>query len=416
MPEYNRELLDDNLMNIIKEVFYYGCYSAKDFENIYGIKSSSFSRYKNFLKYVFGNYLEEIKLENGKKALHMRVDEFEMSYNILLDLFNMKKIAEVDFVIFLKLMYNLLENSEKSFKVSEICDILNIEKASDERIFRRKIISFENYGYLFHEMPDKRSYVYKLNENILDTLDNETLYSLSCFVNLCRNIYHPAVCGHYLLYNLSVINSCRNIDFDNIFLCKHLHMGQVLEDGKLWTVLAAIYERQPISLKNKGKVYVNLQPHKIIINETDGRRYVFCINLENGRNNGIMYRFDRISDIKTEKNPPPLISEEEADIIYNSLFEKSFIGSCIFKKKFRTGTLIYKRDFYYEIKKYFPNAVPEQADEFHDKINIEVNDLNELKPWLRYNLGKVKLTDTSDSTAEDFEKELQEWRAMYGVS
>ena len=427
MPEEGRNimLVNDTSIRIIKRLFYYGCYSEKDALELEGLKR--FDRYKNFLQYAFGDHLEEITLEtSGEKALHFRTDEFEMPFNILLDIYTMTNISSTEFILFLKLMNFFTEkNEKKSFSLSDLkmklLDLQQNEQLEEEgisaRTFKRKIDDMTKYGYLTR--TGKGKFLYSKAEVILNTLDERTLYRLTALTDLCRNIYHPAVCGHYLMDTLSIINHQKNISYDTLFLCKHLHMGQVLEDEKLWVLLTAIHEQKTISLHYKGVLYQYLQPHKIIINEADGRRYVFCIILENGRNGGILYRLGNISKVTIEKikkeKPLILMSEEKADKIYHNLLGKSFTGKCSLKKKLQTATLIYKKDFYYEIQKYFPEAIPEPKDEFHDKIDIEVTSLTEMKPWLRKNLGKVWLSDTSDSTARELEQELKEWRAMYGI-
>lgn len=429
-PEEKRELLvNEELINITRKVFYYGCYSAKDFNRNDGIKSASFSRYKSFLQYAFGSFIEELPLKNSKmKVLHFRTDEFEVPFNILLDLYTLKKISSTEFILFLKLMYFFAENNEKNnYSLSDIYRQIpiikdNVDDCISERTFHRKFDELVNYGYI--KRAGKKNFLYSKPENILNTLDNKNICMLTAFADLCRNIYHPAVCGHYLLDTLSIINSQRNISYDTVFLCKHLHMGQVLEDGNLWKLITAIYEKKIISFYYKGKnstkkEYRFIQPHKIIISETDGRRYLFCIILENERNGGILFRLDNISKIKEEKqnkeNPVSFLSEEETEIIYHNLLDRSFTGTCLMSNKLQTATLIYTKDFCYEIQNRFPEAVPENEDDTHDKIHIEVNSLTELNPWLRRNLGKVRIADTSDNTAEDFEKELTEWRAMYGI-
>ena len=422
MPEKGRNIMltNDTGISIIKRLFYYGCYSEKDALELEGLKR--FDRYKNFLQYAFGDHLEEITLEtSGEKALHFRTDEFEMPFNILLDIYTMTNISSTEFILFLKLMnFFTGKNQKKQFTSVQIytnIDVINSGKYVSDRTFQRKLQELADYGYLTSE--GKGKFLYSKPESILNALDESSIYRLTALTDFCRNIYHPAVCGHYLMDTLSVINQQKSISYDTLFLCKHLHMGQVLEDEKLWKLLTAIHEKKTISLHYKGILYQHLQPHKIIINETDGRRYVFCIILENGRNGGILYRLGNILEITIEKKkkeiPLTLISEEEADKIYHDLLDKSFTGKCPLRKKLQTGILIYKKDFYYEIQKHFPEATPEPEDEFHDKIHIEVNSLTEMKPWLRKNLGKVRLTDTSDGTAEELEQELKEWRAMYGI-
>ena len=214
----------------------------------------------------------------------------------------MKKISENDFIVFLKAMQFFSQNPDRYYKITEITKVFDdMQTALDARSIHRKITELTEFGYLTCIPVDKRTYQYRLSENTLLSLENTILYNLTAFTDFCRNIYYPAVCGHYLMDTLSIINQQKHISYDTLFLCKHLHMGQVLEDEKLWTLLTAIHEKEIISLHYKGILHQHLQPHKIIINETDGRRYVFCIMLKNNRNSGILYRLGNILEIAIEK-------------------------------------------------------------------------------------------------------------------
>lgn len=55
------------------------------------------------------------------------------------------------------------------------------------------------------------------------------------------------------------------------------------------------------------------------------------------------------------------------------------------------------------------------VDETHSSTEIEVYNLDELKPWLRTHINRIRLTESSDGTARELEKELEEWRMMYDV-
>ena len=80
-----------------------------------------------------------------------------------------------------------------------------------------------------------------------------------------------------------------------------------------------------------------------------------------------------------------------------------------------TGVLVYDRNFESNIKKHFPYSEPVEVDNEHNKISIKVNTLIELKPWLRRNTDKVQLVESSDDTVEVMQKELSDWRKMYGI-
>lgn len=422
----NMMLVNEQLFDITRKIFYYGCYSAKDFQEMDGVKGAAFSRYKNFLQAVFGKYIEEIPVSGFRsKALRFKTDEYEIPFNILLDLYTLKKISERDFLFFLEMMMFFTGDREKqSFSLSDLTKGIatpgirteEAEKANiSDPTVQRNLKELADYGYLVR--TGKKKFLYRKPESLLMPLNPEELWSLTAFADLCRNFCHPAVCGHYLMDTIDLINQQKNTAYHTLFQCKHLHMGQVLEDGSLWKLITAIHNRKIIRFENKRAKMRFHQPYKIIINEADGRRYLFCIPLEDTENQHFLYRIDRIFNIREEKGSQyaPL-SAEQAEHIYSEQLGKSFTGTTVFQGALQTAVLIYQTAFYPEIQKHFPDAVPEHADNQHDKVQIAVNSLTELKPWLRKNIGKVRITDTSDDTAQEMEQELNEWRAMYGIT
>ena len=105
-----------NCFLLPEKIFYYGCYSAKDFERIDGIKPNVFSRYKNFLLQTLGNHIEEFTLSDGKTGvLRFRTNEFETPFNILLSLYTLKKISEQDFLFFIETMLFFTGTNEENY-------------------------------------------------------------------------------------------------------------------------------------------------------------------------------------------------------------------------------------------------------------------------------------------------------------
>ena len=67
------------------------------------------------------------------------------------------------------------------------------------------------------------------------------------------------------------------------------------------------------------------------------------------------------------------------------------------------------------MRKRFLYADVEKTDDGHMKCRIAVNNMSELKPWLRVNMGRIKLTESSDDTVNELEHELEDWRKVYGI-
>lgn len=420
---YDRNLLlvNEELFSITRKIFYYGCYSAKDFERIDGIKPNVFSRYKNFLLQTLGNHIEEFTLSDGKTGvLRFRTNEFETPFNILLSLYTLKKISEQDFLFFIETMLFFTGTNEENYvplaKLTESLKIPSKKKNIyiSEHTFQRNLKELTDYGYL--SCSGKKKFFYTKPESLLVPLEKEELYLLSAFIDLCRNFCHPPVCGHYLMDTISLVNRSKDLSYEGIFRCRHLHMGQVLEDGKLWQLITAIDNGKIIRFSNKKGEMRFRQPYKIIINETDGRRYLFCIPLEKTEEPTFLYRLDKIFEIQEEEECPyEVLTKEQAAAVYARRLGNSFTGTTVLQGELQNAVLLYRHAFYPEIRKHFSDAVPEHVDKTHDKISINVNSLKELKPWLRKNFADVRMTESSDDTAQELADELQDFRKMYGI-
>ena len=413
----NKLLLNENTLKIAKGAFYYGCFTVKHFEE-QGISKSTYNRCKDFLLHVFQDRIEEINVPHSRtRMLRLKNDQFEDSCNLLLDLFTYQPASSIEIVTFLSVLRVFtvaapetsytFENINKP--ISHICE--------DRRTFKKKLHTLVDRGYLLCERRDKRSFQYRLAPVIFDRLDESALYRLNALVDLCKCIYHPATCGRYLLDTLAFFNQQKSVNYETIFFCKHMHMGQVFDDAALWKLMTAIYEKKIISFTVNGKSYRFQQPCRIIINESDGRRYLYSIGLDTYTKNGKMHRIDQISGIKEEKHTDEIsvFSSEEADRRYHNSTQGSFNGISMPRKKRETAVLVYKKESYPEIQRHFPDAVPEVYDDDHDQVQITVNSLKDIKPWLRLHLGEIRLHSTSNDVKDEFEKEMAEWRAMYGI-
>ncbi len=419
----NTLLLNENSLTILKAAFYYGCYTVNEFKNL-GISSSTYGRCKDFLLQVFNDCIEEIPVPQSRRTmLRIKNNQFENSHNLLLDLYSYKRLNKREVVLFLLALNKFAGKSlEEACMVREFTADFEAAfsgKGGKEILttLRQKLSELCDMGYLHRRKKNNRDYEYHSVPMLFNVLDEKELFRLNALVDLCKNIYHPAACGRYLMDSLAFFNTQKSIEYKTIFFCKHLHMGQVLYDAVLWKLMTAIYEKKIICFTVNGKKLQFQQPHKIIINESDGRRYLYSIGLDTYTKKGKLHRIDQITGIKEEKQTDgiTMFSTEYADQCYYNSIQRSFNGISMPHSKIETAVLVYKKASYPEIRKHFPDTAPEAYDDLHDQVQISVNSLNDLKPWLRLHLGEIQLFSASNNVKDEFEKELTEWRAMYGI-
>ena len=316
----------------------------------------------------------------------------------------MQPVTKDNQMYFLRLLYFFADSSNKNgYSQKDIIDKLPVKKANGEEFgetsVKNKLKKFTELGYL--SLRDK---LYYISESVFKDLDEEELYMLSAFMDFCRDVFPPSIMAHYLMYSvkMNALYNYPDFSYDSVFLFKHLHIGQVLDDYVLCKLIKAVSDRKQVKFKYKQKdnkdSIESSCPNKIIINESDGREYMFGADTQKN------YRIDRIFDLNTEKKTCP-ISKEEAEKIYKS-----------HNKPNHTVKLIYNIELEGHIKSKFPDFSAQKYDDKHNFAEIKVNSVRNLKPWLRQHIGKICLEESSDkSVKEELEEELKEWRKIYDI-
>ena len=412
----NNLILNDALLNLTKKIFYYGSYSAADFEKEKISKKVSFDQYRQELTRILGNWAEEVP-DTTPPALHFNPERTD---KILTELSLLEKISDDDLALFLILLdifadkeENWLSCSALSAKIKEYTD--NTE-FSDTAFLKKKLEYFVSQGY-FISRKNGRSFEYSQPVHIWESLTKHEQYLLVSLLEFSSNVI--PLSGIWKSYKdiIKIYNKKANYNFSyDSFECRHYHFGQILEENNIWTLITAVYYQKNISFKTiSGKKKTHIQPYRIIVQEETGDRYLFGIDLENG-NSAVLCQICDITELKTEKSGKiSRLSEEEAEKLYHSLLDNSFSGTVLAENTLQTAHLVYATDFSDEIQRRFPDAQSQHYDDTHDTVQIEVTSLQELKPWIRRNMDKVCLKNCSDDTADQLQVEMEEWRAMYGI-
>jgi len=418
MPE---SILDENLIDTVKKVFYYGEYSAKDFEQDKVGKKVSFSKYKEELMKILGEQIEEVQVANSEqKSLHIELNTLESADRIFMDLASLGKITDEEFALFLILLdifageeENWLSCSALSERIKEYTDNPEV---SDTVVLKKKLESFVSQGY-FVSRKNGRNIEYSQIPDIWTKLNKKEFYHFVSLMEFSSNIIPLSMVWKNFKDIVKIYNRKKGYNLClGVFECRHYHFGQILDENDIWKLITSIYYQKTVSFKEKsGKKKTHIQPYKLIVQEETGEKYLFGIDLEHG-NTAVMWNICNITELKTEKSCKLFrLSDEEAERLYHTLLDKSFTGTVLSDGTFQTASLVYTVDFSHEIKKRFPNAQPQHYDSNHDIIKIEVTSLQELKPWLRRNMEKVCIKDCSDDTADQLQAELDEWRTIYGI-
>ena len=402
-----REFIKDytNISEFLKKVFYYGTFSAADFEKMGMMKKSKYSYYKRILEYVFGDILHESKNMNGKKALGLCIDHFYDPHKYFLRFFAMKSYVSNKRLMMICFIFQLLSDGncymikDIADAASEYCDSSYLNDVSLRRLLndmtQKGITENTKNGY---RIADHELY---------DVVPSDDIAPL---VDLCTNIYPLSICGDHVRSKLVK-------DYESPFLFKHRHLGQVFNDEMVWKLVTYIHEKKVMILSYTDKQFCSLLPYRIITDEFSGRQYVFSVYVGSEGYHDLLLRIDKIKNISIDTASYVVPDDTELENRYHEALKYSFTGTTVpYGKEPDTGIIVFNKTAENEVRKRFPFADIEAFDDEHSKCTVTVNRMTELKPWLRVNMGRIKLIESSDDTVTELENELEEWRKMYELA
>lgn len=408
---------------ILRRMFYNGSFTADDFLKM-GIKKSKFHQYYRNIKSVMNGCITEQRLENGKKMEHIENDIFASQQNNLLDIYTIKTFTEKGAFLALALMQIFGTDSDipaEGLALSEVADKLlqtadeSVQDEIEVRTLERKLKEFADYRYVATKKVKQRA-MYQRAENLLNLLSDTELNQLAMTADFFQNCLHPSVCGKYLLDTVCRNQRERSLDeYRSIFLWKHMHMGQVLDDELLWDLVTAMSNHQMVSFAYQfTQEFVQIFPHKIIVDEAYGRRYLFGINLYENANTPLLYRLDKMSGLKAEACKSDM-NHEIAEKYYQEGIRHSFHQNTIFFEKPKSVRLAFQKDVQEQVLKRFPDAVCTPYDAEHFETVVFVNSAKELKPWLRQFLGQIWVVESDENLEKEMQIEWMQWRKAYGI-
>lgn len=404
------------ILEFLRTIFFYGCYTQADYKKL-GISKTSYYQFVANLRSVMGEYITDVKLSNGQKAIAFRKDMFAEPHNALLELYSIKSFTTMQIFTALAIM-QIICQSEDAFTAADVKEYFNEKDEPSDRTIERCLNHLTEQGFLTCSRRVNKHF-YTLSPDPFSDFSDTQFFALAAAADFHRNAIPPATCGHYLLdYIKRRMNEEYAADYDSFFLFKHYHLGQILDDNVLWELLQAIEKQEMVSFQYKVKATLditNIYPCRIIVNEETGRLYLFGINLYENRNEPVLYRLDKIRTPKPIGKPEKAFSPEEIHHIYETALSYSFTGVCCRQEQLSCVVLAYHKDLQHHVQQYFPDATSEELEPDWLKVTVSVNFFSELKPWLFRNYGKIRILEAPEDALAEFEQDIRDWRELYGI-
>lgn len=394
----------DTFTQFVKDIFYSGSYSGAEHDK----SRTNFYKLKKNLDFV---------LKDNFEKSHIRFENLELSCNLLLELYQMKSFTDNDIRLSFAIMI-VLNNTDEYFMAADICEMIDdyIPDGVEQRTVERKLNELLKNGYI-KSMRKGNKKLYTSKYDILNDFSEEELYLLADMTEFHCNITAPSLCGYYLLQMIKrKLYEKFDTEYESVFLVKHLHLGQIFFDEIIWSLVGYIHNKKIINITlNNRNISYSIYPYKIITDEKSGRRYLFGINMYENAKKPAVFRIDKINQINLSDTECEMC-EQEAEEIFIDALSHSFTGVCLKLSELKKVILSFEENMKSIVLRNFKDAVIYEKDDRRFEAEIYVNDVTELKPWLRRFTGKIRVEAGDDDIAVQMSEELKEWRSLYGLN
>ena len=332
----------DMIRNMLRDIYIYGCFTKEDFLDM-GIGKRNFDNYKSRIwSYLPDGFIDK-KVVNKKDVLYCKYNMFDKVDNYLAETYRYCSCKKDDIKIEFNTIKILADGNEKdiNFLSEELSKIIG---GISSRKVRKRLVELNEAGYI-NIIDGKHKKKYKIKENILDKFEKTELLSIYRMLELYGNISVIEMPYYFAKEKIKRYLEIKDNDLyknseENIFLYKHNHVFNLIDNETLYKILNAIDEEKVITFKidfrnnkmffedenlndNKNKIdniikndkfneeYIEktVIPVKIIHECTYGRQYLVGYSLEDEKI--FIFRLDRITELN-------IIGEnKEADIITN---------------------------------------------------------------------------------------------------
>lgn len=396
-------------------ILQFGTLTPDEFEKE-AISVSKYNKMKPILLTCIGNDIEDRRYQKGAaRSLHITSDAFSEGFSRLCNTYMIKGIKPEELVLRILIMQILLNQPDLTRQelLSYITDLIPELSDLNDGTFYNQLSHLAEYGQVYTLSP-KRPYKWSVPQNPFSGLSEAIQSKLTEYVSFMRQLQAPYVCGEHLYHSV-----CKSDGEQSIFLVRGHHIGHVLDDEVLYTLLNAINESRIISFDylNQKQAYRHLQdilPVKVISMEQTGRRYLFAVNLFTPERFPMLLLLDRVFAIKTG-DINTQFSDDEKRMLYQDALHFSS-GSLHIQSECREKVyLTYEPEFEMLLVQMLPDAELYSENGVYYAA-VKVAHHRELRPFLRQYAEYVRaVSDENHPLYQEMKDEARQWRKMYGI-
>lgn len=405
----------EKIRDYLRDFHIYGYKCRNDFGSRSG---RSYDNERRRIENYLSGYIGHDNSVRGKK-LFITADTVDLEENPLFITWMTKTFTKNDIMLhfiildILSIDEGLTLNEITDIIVNDYLSIFEDIKIPDNMTIRNKLKELTGIGFL-HSIKKGRTLQYHINRQGIDTLSKDTIDKLLHICGYYQNVFPVGVLGNFIRHRVdnSIVNN-------PLFSFRHIYLAHTLDDEILLNILMAIREHRNIEFvstyRRNSNIKVKVLPLKILDNVSSGRRYLAAYNNKYKRYG--TYRIDNIKEVVIGD------IDDSYDLHVENLSERSekSWGVTIFNGKKLEKlevTLIIADDEGYILKRLHRegrHGTIEKISENTYLYSIEVNDVNEMVPWLRTLIGRMISFKCSNEIVEKrFLRDIDAMYEMYG--
>ncbi|WP_025025489.1 helix-turn-helix transcriptional regulator [Caldalkalibacillus mannanilyticus] len=401
-----RESFDKELQFLRMMLLTTGAYNRTQFAERLGMSVHTFDKTLKKMKDLLFSLTEELQEDKRDIYRPFRYHDLDHSDHLFTFLFRAKSLKETEVTRLSSILHFL---AEKECSLKELQDCLQEHEENlnqpDEKTLRQDLKYLEELTVI-KRTNHSRPYMYRLDLDLLHSLNNDEIRQLYDFVDIMAHTRIPSVQGYMLRDTLKrILRKSWNEEQLQAFSYKYHYVSRILDEYHLYAICEAYQKRKSLtfiyyspkrkivfSAKNTNPLYEkefsgskqHVLPLKVIYDHQYGRWYLVAQDMNNLKL--VKYRMEGITEL--EEN----VSVEESTLCTaqeqaEKWLERSWVidtgrGVLVRLKFFdpvdTTNPFIRQR---VELQGQWGMIVEEQEDGFI--FEIMVNSTIEIKPWVR---------------------------------
>ena len=389
------------------DFYVYGFKSRQDFDQ----KSlRSYDNERRRIESYLKDYMRFTQSEEGKNVF-LSIDSRHTTQNPLYQAFLAKSFTDIDITLHFYLL-DILYDPEQCYTLNEIIDQIDQDHLScfvdplmiDKATVRKKLKEYTQLGLIVSEKTGKQ-----LSYHRADTLDLSSCHDAICFFAQMGMV---GVIGNYLMHQLSVQ--------DSIFTFKHYYIAHALDSEILYQLLFAIQEKREVRIHHKQhqkNILWDLIPLKIFVSTQNGRQYLFAYHKHYHRISS--YRMDYMDHVTLLEPSSQFDKKRE---LLSSLQKHMWGVRCsshnihLEHVEFQIYFSDYEEFIYQRLVREKRIGEVERLDKNTAVFRADVFDTNEMIPWIRTFICRIKQLDFSNRTVENqFRADLKAMYELYDI-